>query len=1019
MTEGTHDKIRALFLSALMVVSVFGGTVAFAGTAAAVDGVNRSSVTEVGTSHSELPNGTTTRINISANFTNIGSQGDTSSPPSNFTYVLPEEVNFTSPPSVVFTVNGTDVDANNVTVDAANRTANFSYNTSIISDGAEANVTLFAEVETSGVSEGSTESFDITVNVEEDGSDGFDSDETLSVTVDNDDPTLRKATHYDNSSDPTDGNPTPIVELAFDDNIDSANLGTSNVTILQEDGTSLTPTSISDENDEDARVVVGLSQVYTDLSNISVNVNDTVGKSLTIDSSPDGADDFGVTFAPVTIDATSGDIARDIFTGSNIAIRNGTTDQVYGISGPDFDQTRGAGVGSQIYTLKTGDLELATGDYTIDSGNNGNITSGNGANFTLSNLGLEITDTPADDNPTTDSDTLSVTAESDTINRDVDVELLDSDGDVVDTLSNRRIDTDGQVTVEFNIASDGLDFTEDDAGNYSVRVTDVNTQVETTSDEFVVSEPRDSSVSFTQDEFEEQRGDVLEFTVNMTNTRINGEDNRANVTFGSNESGYNVTFTVEDNSGDGSVTVLFNTYNSTLNGANARSGNLVTAAGDNDDEVLQSSVEVVNGVPSVLADTTYDLEVNAPNAETRLAAAVINPRTTGVVNTWTKSQDINIEDKEDLLGSIGTTVTQQNYVAENDHIVVQLSGATGLEGLLDAQSESSFADEFTNATDESNNITLELIQQDPGANNEAATLNITDSSQLVNAIGDADNDTYYLVVDTQQIATATSGRNVGDLSGSTFDVNFSVNTNTRGLVEGDEDEVISNQIDLEAPTLELTKQNVTAAENTTVEGETNYAPGTEFRVRLRTTGNPDQRFIRSQNVDVQPDGTFTVEVDLPDASPGDEYEITISRSGASLPSGLTTSYDGVVQGAQETPTATPTPTETATPETETATETPAANETETTATGTPMPNMTTTTATPTPTPSPTPTPTPTPEPTPTPTPAPTPTPEPTPTPSPEPTPTPTETSTGTPGFTAVVGVVALLGAALVALRRRN
>ncbi|PSP68441.1 hypothetical protein BRC79_05695, partial [Halobacteriales archaeon QH_8_67_27] len=34
---GTNDKLRSLFLTMLMVVSVFGGTVAFAGTAAAAN----------------------------------------------------------------------------------------------------------------------------------------------------------------------------------------------------------------------------------------------------------------------------------------------------------------------------------------------------------------------------------------------------------------------------------------------------------------------------------------------------------------------------------------------------------------------------------------------------------------------------------------------------------------------------------------------------------------------------------------------------------------------------------------------------------------------------------------------------------------------------------------------------------------------------------------------------------------------------------------------------------------------
>ncbi|MFB6157636.1 MAG: PGF-CTERM sorting domain-containing protein [Haloferacaceae archaeon] len=72
---------------------------------------------------------------------------------------------------------------------------------------------------------------------------------------------------------------------------------------------------------------------------------------------------------------------------------------------------------------------------------------------------------------------------------------------------------------------------------------------------------------------------------------------------------------------------------------------------------------------------------------------------------------------------------------------------------------------------------------------------------------------------------------------------------------------------------------------------------------------------------------------------------------------------------------------------------------------------------PTPTPTPTATPTPTPTPTLTPTPTPTATPPPTPTPTATPTSTPTPTSGGGPGFGAVVAAIALLAAALPAVRR--
>uniref|UniRef100_UPI0015F3E4F4 PGF-CTERM sorting domain-containing protein n=1 Tax=Haloquadratum walsbyi TaxID=293091 RepID=UPI0015F3E4F4 len=57
--------------------------------------------------------------------------------------------------------------------------------------------------------------------------------------------------------------------------------------------------------------------------------------------------------------------------------------------------------------------------------------------------------------------------------------------------------------------------------------------------------------------------------------------------------------------------------------------------------------------------------------------------------------------------------------------------------------------------------------------------------------------------------------------------------------------------------------------------------------------------------------------------------------------------------------------------------------------------------------------------TPEPTPEPTATEEPTPTATPEPTATPTSTPTGTPGFGIVVALIALVAAALLAVRRNN
>jgi PGF-CTERM protein len=117
---------------------------------------------------------------------------------------------------------------------------------------------------------------------------------------------------------------------------------------------------------------------------------------------------------------------------------------------------------------------------------------------------------------------------------------------------------------------------------------------------------------------------------------------------------------------------------------------------------------------------------------------------------------------------------------------------------------------------------------------------------------------------------------------------------------------------------------------------------------------------------VSSDGTYNATFDFADTPIGTNFTATVSAS-PSLDG--TTEFDGVVVEQVDTETPTPTPTDTPTPDD-----------------------------------------------------TPTPTPEPTDTPTPEPTETDTptateETTTTTPGFGAVVAVLALLGAALLALRR--
>jgi major cell surface glycoprotein (TIGR04216 family) len=148
-----------------------------------------------------------------------------------------------------------------------------------------------------------------------------------------------------------------------------------------------------------------------------------------------------------------------------------------------------------------------------------------------------------------------------------------------------------------------------------------------------------------------------------------------------------------------------------------------------------------------------------------------------------------------------------------------------------------------------------------------------------------------------------------------------------------------------------------------VRGQTNRQPDDNTIVAELLT--QDDESVTLSSVDQwDTDGTYTVELELSGAEPGN-YTLEVDDGDNTDRANIE-----VVEQVQETPEATPEPT-------------------------------------------------PTEEPTPTATPEPTPTATPEPTPTATPTPTPTSTPTGTPGFGIVVALIALVAAALLAVRRNN
>jgi PGF-CTERM protein len=225
------------------------------------------------------------------------------------------------------------------------------------------------------------------------------------------------------------------------------------------------------------------------------------------------------------------------------------------------------------------------------------------------------------------------------------------------------------------------------------------------------------------------------------------------------------------------------------------------------------------------------------------------------------------------------------------------------------------------------------------------------------------------------VVVPTSGNNVpaedGDRYNATLEVN-AIDNDDVTLNDAKKDERVSTNfrvVEREAPLNTNADDNVEIAqsEDGEVTGTTTIAPGSEITVRARSVSGAENPFVMSETVNVSSDGTYNATFDFAETPVGTNFTATVSAS-----PGLDgdDEFDGIVveeETTTQSPTDTPTPTET-----DDSTPTPTATDDST----------------------------------------------PTPTATDDGTPTPDgETTTTTPGFGAVVAVIALLGAALLALRR--
>jgi PGF-CTERM protein len=509
-------------------------------------------------------------------------------------------------------------------------------------------------------------------------------------------------------------------------------------------------------------------------------------------------------------------------------------------------------------------------------------------------------------------------------------------------------DSDDEVVASTTVTLDGsgegtFSFAAQEEGNYTVEATDVQTGVSQETDTVVVTEAAAGSLDLAESTTTTAQGDVAEITVELDATTT------GYVVIGdADDAGYQANVSVTDGNEDGEVTLQFNTYNA----GNDDSYTIVSAAADDDSATLNNAGEDVQLLSSILDDGDYAVYVASEttaqdtidNADT-IGTLVVEPRDAPEMTLWRTS----LGTASDIADAIGdddvsetdaiTTAVEDGDVTETGTVALDADGtqsdvlvheltAPGLEGGLDRVSADDATDTealwaLLNAnanndytTDKA--ATLVFEQQNPGRNADPKTVDVAadlSEDQFTSAftvVYDNSTSSYYILVDQDELNDATAdAKSFAD--GDELEASFTLQDDyllqgSHGEFESTEEtedafEEANSTFDVEEAEGEFDETDgnvsVTATEDASISGTTNVAPGTEFDLRLRSTGDTEPRFVKTTTVNVTADGTFSASFDFSDQQVGDTFSAESRQAAFDAASvGL------VVEAEEETPTET-------------------------------------------------------------------------------------------------------------------
>lgn len=655
---------------------------------------------------------------------------------------------------------------------------------------------------------------------------------------------------------------TTAIELAFTDALDPATTTAEDFTVETSHGEQRNVTGL-DDDDDDERLVL---EMESDVVPSTIETVSFQTGALSVAS--------GAVIPERTVDVETGSVtiteaeARQpvVYAGERVAVLandgengNANPDETVRIEKDttgdgnvdDLVRLESTGSGSQVSVFDTNPDDDATYRVTFESEDG---SPGETVEFPVQNLSLEVV---ANRTNTTDvAGPIGATIGARGGNRPVRAALLDLDEENETVLDKAVVDLDtrGNGTVSFPARD----------ANVSIEVTDVGTG-QTNRTENITVRKGYPGATFTQQVFEEHRGDVAQVEVRLVDTT------NVTLTVGDERVNYRERVSVADTDGDGRVTVSVNTHRA---GADAAGTGVAIQKDERHGEETDRIVGVDRAFPpgkgldDPLETGVYPLKATVDGEVTDLGKLRVKERATSDARTLVAPASVDLDSATD----VKNWTTPRETVAVGDQAIVAVN-ASGLGGFLN---ESTDLRRGSRAA-ANNGAYVSITRSNPPPNRPARNLNVSNASTRLDRSGDS----LYLVVpsadDTYEIE-----------DGEMFDATFVLNE-TSPYVGGDgspdavERESTETSVAFETPAgrfadLDANETvDLPATANASVGGETNVAPGTEVTVTL-TSDDENVTFRKSDTDDVEEDGSFETTVDLEEYPEGTEYTVVASAN---------------------------------------------------------------------------------------------------------------------------------------------